>query len=39
MVNKLINCKSSKKKGIKSKENLQFLVNTKYISSLELNIS
>ena len=38
MVNKLINCKSSKK-SIKEKENLLFLVNTKYISSRELKTS
>ena len=38
MVNKLINCKSSKK-SIKEQENLLFLVNTKYISSRELKTS
>ena len=38
MVNKLINCKSSKK-CLKKKENLLFLVNTKYISSGELKTS
>ena len=38
MVNKLINCKSSKKK-YKIKRKFTFLVNTKYISSRELKTS
>ena len=38
MVNKLINCKSSKQSK-KYKENLLFLVKTKYISSRELKTS
>ena len=37
MVNKLVNCKSSKKYKIKRK--FIFLVNTKYISSHELKTS